>query len=751
MSARARHRLGSTWRAILALSALGIGIGIGFNPAIAAPLPGSLLQTVRATGSVDVIVEFDASAIDRQSAQRRARLPRRTDDDAELSRRSTEYRSLKDRVMRPMQRADIDDTADYSHLPLSFKRVRSEAALRALAAHAGVKALHENRVYRRVLAQSLPLISQPIVSLAGFQGNGSTVAVIDDGVNLANAAFGGCTSAGVPAACRIAARTTYVDPSSQNRTPATNNDHGTNVAAIVLGVAPLSRLVSVNVFDTNGGALSSDILSAINWAITNRTTYNIVAMNLSLGDPTNRYPQTCGPTSSYTSAVANARAAGISVVVAAGNNAMVNGVYADGLTEPACVPGVLSVGAVYDSNLGGLAWGGTSANACTDLGTAADEVVCFSNGAGYLSLLAPGALITAGGITLGGTSQATPHVAGALAVLRSAVSSETRAQVEARLTTNGTTLVDGRSGTSRSTPRLNLQAAAPKPVNDAFASAMAISGSSGTAQAINLLATGEPGEPANGVTSHQSLWWRWTAPAAGQVTLDTSASNFDTRLEVYTGTSLANLVRIAANDNASASTTTSSLHFQAQAGVSYAIAVDTASGSGGNVGLAWGVNSAAAANLSVALSGPTSAPVGSSVTYTLTLSNAGPQSATGVIGSVAVPAGLSVQTVASGCAAQTSSVQCSAGELASGASASFPLTLLINSLSTPINLSANVASNLPDPTTSNNTVAATLSAPVGGGSVAAVPTLPEWAALLLGGLLLGTGSARRHSGLARTD
>jgi uncharacterized repeat protein (TIGR01451 family) len=745
MSARGRHLFGCSWRGILMLCAL----GIGFGPAIAAPLPGSLLQTVRISGSVDVIVEFDASAIDRRSAQRRARLPRRMDDDAELSRRSTEYRSLKDRALRSMLRADIDDAAEYSHLPLSFKRVRSEAALRALAAQAGVKALHENRVYRRVLAQSLPLISQPIVSLAGFQGNGSTVAVIDDGVNLSNAAFGGCTSAGIPSSCRIAATQSFVSRNGQPaRTPATNNDHGTNVASIVLGVAPLSRLVSVNVFDTAGGALSSDILSAINWAITNRTKYNIVAMNLSLGDPTNRYPQTCGATSSYTSAVANASNAGISVVVAAGNNAVVSGTYIDGLTEPACVPGVVSVGAVYDSNQGGLAWGGTSTNACTDFSTAADQIVCFSNGASYLSLLAPGALITAGGITLGGTSQATPHVAGALAVLRSAVSSETRAQVEARLTANGTTLVDGRSGTARSTPRLNLQAAAPKPANDAFAGAAAISGASGTAQGINVLATGEAGEPANGANSHQSLWWRWTAPAAGQVTLDTSASNFDTRLDVYSGTGLATLARVAANDNANASTTTSSLHFQAQAGTRYTISVDTSSGSGGNVGLAWSLNTAAAANLSAALSGPASAVVGSSVTYTLTLSNAGPQSASGIIGSVAVPAGLSVQTLASGCTAQVSVVQCSAGELASGANASFALTFRVDSLSTPISLSASVVSDLPDPTTSNNAVAATLSAPVGG---ADVPTLPEWAALLLGGLLLGTGAARKRGGLIQTD
>ena len=55
---------------------------------------------------------------------------------------------------------------------------------------------------------------------------------------------------------------------------------------------------------------------------------------------------------------------------------------------------------------------------CSDPTTAADKVACFSNGGSLVTLLAPGAMITAGGYTMGGTSQATPHVAGAIALLR---------------------------------------------------------------------------------------------------------------------------------------------------------------------------------------------------------------------------------------------------------------------------------------------------------------------------------------------
>lgn len=707
----------------IALSCTLAGAIAGVN---AAPVPDELIEALRAGNAPGVMVEFDARAIDQEAATRRARLPRRVDDAAALARLALRYRALKDQVMRPLPPAEVEAVRDYPQLPLAFKRVRSEAGLRALAALPGVRALHLDQPHQRVLAQSLPLVAQPPVFAAGLGGSGATVAVIDDGIDFTQAAFGGCTAPGVPASCRVAAVQTFA------ASPSAGSAHGSNVAAIVVGMAPDARVAALDVF-TSAGALSSDILSAIDWAITNRSSLNIVAINMSLGDGT-RNTTACGNplNNPFATPIANARNAGISVVAAAGNNAFSSGAFAAGLNKPACTPGAISVGAVYDSALGGLVWNSGTSAQCTDNTTVADQVACFSNSASYLTLLAPGPLITAGGITLGGTSQATPHVSGALAVLRANFPDEALAAVEARLTANATPVTDSRTGLSHA--RLHLLASA-RPPNDNFAGAAVLSGASGATQGGNHLATRESAEPQPAATAGRSVWWQWTAPAAGQVSLNTTGSSFNTELEVYTGNSVAALTRIAGVARGAVS----ALHFQARSGTTYRWAVDGVTGNAGDVALNWALNTSAQANLSVTLTGPASALPGGTVAYTLTVANAGPQSATGIVATVALPSGITVASLPAACSAQAATITCVGAELGNGASVSFALSLHIDSLSAPVSLSAILASDLPDPVAANNSASVAIGV---GAADADIPTLPEWGVLLLGALLLWRVGAR---------
>lgn len=164
-----------------------------------------------------------------------------------------------------------------------------------------------------------------------------------------------------------------------------------------------------------------------------------------LGVPNVGHSAECG-SSWATSAFQNARSAGVLPVVASGNDGFLNGI-----SEPACAPGAVRVGAVYDSNVGSH-----SVPNCTDATTAADKVTCFSNSASFLTLLAPGARITAGGTTRSGTSMAAPHVAGAVAVLRAfnGFPADTLDNTVGRMVNSGVPVRDHRNGIIK--PRLNL-------------------------------------------------------------------------------------------------------------------------------------------------------------------------------------------------------------------------------------------------------------------------------------------------------
>src|ERR1051325_5792353 len=70
-----------------------------------------------------------------------------------------------------------------------------------------------------------------------------------------------------------------------------------------------------------------------------------------------------------------------------------------------------------------------------------------------------------------------------------------------------------------------------------------------------------------------TLWWKWTAPFSGTVTIDTFGSSFNTYLAVYTGEAVNTLAVVAQNDNAPGLANVSLVSFTAQQGVEYEIQV----------------------------------------------------------------------------------------------------------------------------------------------------------------------------------
>jgi len=326
--------------------------------------------------------------------------------------------------------AGFQTLREFNGLPLGLYRIQNRETLAQVLNDPNVKGVYPNRKNIPTTMESLPLINQPQALTNGFTGEGSSVVVIDTGVN---------------STCRVV----YAFDSAPDDNSLDDDGHGSNVSGIVAKVASKTKIIGIDVFrkvrsqgQWASTAYDSDILAGINWAVNNAQTYNIKAINLSLGVPGVKYTSECS-NSSYSTAFANARAAGVVPVVASGNDA-----FADGISSPACVKGAV---------IGGVSWGNPLK--CSDPTTAADKVTCFSNGGSLLTLLAPGAMITAGGETQGGTSQAAPHVAGAIALLRAnaVTPSETIDQTVNRLRVTGKPITDTRTGLVF--PRIDLLAA----------------------------------------------------------------------------------------------------------------------------------------------------------------------------------------------------------------------------------------------------------------------------------------------------
>ncbi|GAA4716623.1 hypothetical protein GCM10023349_40490 [Nocardioides conyzicola] len=146
--------------------------------------------------------------------------------------------------------------------------------------------------------------------------------------------------------------------------------------------------------------------------------------------------------------------------------------------------------------------------------------------------------------------------------------------------------------------------------NDAFGQRVTISGVSGSVTGNNTESSEESGEPAPTATragaGKASVWYSWTAPASGPVTLATTSSTTDrdTTLDVYTGSTVGTLSRVDGNDEPAGGGHLAAVTFNATAGTTYAIGVNgyrTATGVG-PFGLTWAGSAIGAKSTTTTLS-----------------------------------------------------------------------------------------------------------------------------------------------------
>lgn len=268
-----------------------------------------------------------------------------------------------------------------------------------------VASVHMDATVQALLDTSVGVVGAPAV-WAMHDGNGNavtgqgvTIAIIDTGIDYRHPDLGGCFGPG----CKVIGGFDFVNGDED---PLDDNGHGTHVAGIaaanggVRGVAPDAHLVAYKALDLNGNGFNSVVIAAIERAVDpdgdplTDDAADVISMSLGSDEAST------GP---LALAANRAMGAGVVVVAAAGNYGGYRSVQSPGVAEQ-----IVTVGAA-DNN--GQIAGFSSRGPVEDKDFVKPELV------------APGVDIRStwlGGDyhVLSGTSMATPHVAGAAALMR---------------------------------------------------------------------------------------------------------------------------------------------------------------------------------------------------------------------------------------------------------------------------------------------------------------------------------------------
>ncbi|MFI2489175.1 S8 family peptidase [Promicromonospora kroppenstedtii] len=296
----------------------------------------------------------------------------------------------------------------YTNAVRGFSASMSAEQAERLEADPSVAYVEQNRVMTASDTQSpvpswgLDRIDQEALPLDdsytyGNSGSGVTAYIIDTGILNSHEDFGG----------RAVSGTDTVDGDDDATDCA---GHGTHVAGTVggsaHGVAKDVSLVGVRVLDCSGSGSFDGVIAGIDWVTADHEAGAPAVANMSLGG---------GFSQAVNDAVSAAVADGVTFALAAGNDYAADA--CDG--SPSSTPEAITVGATEDT----------------------DARAVYSNIGTCVDIFAPGTDITSAWYTgdsdtntISGTSMATPHVAGAAALVLGGNPSATPAEVGDALT-----------------------------------------------------------------------------------------------------------------------------------------------------------------------------------------------------------------------------------------------------------------------------------------------------------------------------